>query len=430
MDGWQERTFSTGTLAGGQSGAPPGASEASRMARRRTLLRLLSLAVGLLTANRAAAFELWDDRLQIHGYFETQVRAIARDFDASDGWDLTQWAWVLDLEVEADLLPDGWGPFDLVTGFGRAEVRYDCVWNRACWLSSSANAFGDRARRLPKRLSHGRRDGYVGNVFVGDLRRYHGEPLETMSIRFRDRPDEAAKPYPIDRTEAFYILFTSPGPDQLLGTADDPSPFYFERYYKPGKCRFSARRTKGFTDAVGLFNLGPLDPACFIEPIGAFIDKPNPFRAGDFNPITGTGGGLALPYRPAPELAFDAPAPSDRARGVWLPNAETARLLHKQAIDDAEINFRQAELAWNRGASQQDEKELRELYLDLDGALSQPGSVQSPGPGALLSAELRRVANCPVGRARDLVVLRCGSPRGSATGDGGQLRRLPVGRSR
>jgi len=328
---------------------------------------LLGPAIWLCAALAAPAGAVgWaDGRLELHGYYELQVRAIARDFDASDDWDVTQLAHVLDLELELDLLPAGAPIFDAASLFTRIEVRYDCVWSHACGLFPSVNAFGNGAKKLPKRLNDGRRDGFVGNVFTGDTRHYRGEPLETFRLAYKDRPDDSRAPYGIDRTEAFFIVFKSPGPDQVLGTEDDPSPFFFDRYFGGGRCKFSSKATRGFTDGQGILNLGPIDPDCEVEPIAAFADKPNPFRTGDFNELYGVPGGLALPYRPAPERDFDSPAGDDVARGLWIPNAPLARLIRDDEFDDPELHFSQTDLAWNHGASQ-DEGELKELYLDLE----------------------------------------------------------------
>jgi hypothetical protein len=336
----------------------------SRCASRR---RLAGLGCALLVAwaAPARAIEWADGRFELHGYYELQVRGIARDFQKNDDWDLTQLAHVLNLELEANLLPEGVTLLDEATLFTRVEVRYDCVWSHGCGLFPSANAFGNGAKKLPRRLNDGRRDGFVGGVFTGDRRHFRGEPLETFRLAYRDRPDDSRAPYGIDRTEAFYTVFTSPGPDQVLGTADDPSPFFFARYFGGGRCKFSSRYTRGFIDGQGILNLGPLDPDCEVEPIAAFADKPNPFRAGDLNPLYGVPGGLALPYRPAPERDFDSPAGDDVARGLWIPNASLARRIREDDFDDPELSFSQTDLAWNHGASQ-DEGELKELYLDLE----------------------------------------------------------------
>lgn len=320
----------------------------------------------LLLGGHAEAISLVDGRVEVHGFYEMQIRGIARDFDASDDWDLTQFAHVVDLEFEIDLIRDGAGPFDLVSLFARVEVRYDCVWTRACGLFPGANAFGDGAKKLPKRLNDGRRTGYSGNSFLGDTRHYRGEPLETFRLPSRDRPDDSRRPYAIDRTEAFYLTFLSPGPDSVLGTADDPAPFVYSRYFGNGECKFSSRYLRGFTNGVGLGRLGPIDPACDVEPIAAFADKPNPFRPGDIHPLYGTGGSLALPYRPATEVSNHSSSPDYVPRGLWIPNKKLRELIRDGEIEDPEVNFSQNELSWNRGASQQDEKELKELYFDIE----------------------------------------------------------------
>ena len=56
------------------------------------------------------------------------------------------------------------------------------------------------------------------------------------------------------------------------------------------------------------------------------------------------------------------------AQGLWLPNPELAQMLRDDEFDDDNFdqNFSQNELAWNRGASQDDEYELKELYLDIE----------------------------------------------------------------
>ncbi len=319
-----------------------------------------------LWATGAEAIDLWERRVQVHGYYDFQLRALADDLSYADDFDVSQMAHVLNLEVEAALAPNGFGPFDLVSAFARIEARYDCVWTRGCGLFPSINAYGDGAKRYPKRLHNGRRFGYVGGVWAGDTRRWRADPIETFGFSYKDRPEEGRVPSGIQHTEAFWTIFTSPGGDQVLGTADDPSPFYFDRYFQPGRCRFAVKRTQSYTDGVGVFNLGPMDPDCDVEPIAAFIDKPNPFRARDRNPLTGGGGGGALPFRPAPEIAFDSDSPEWIPRGLWIPNPELARLLEDGDLEEPALNFSQDELAWNRGASQGAEKELKELYVDVE----------------------------------------------------------------
>ena len=141
---------------------------ASASCRKGLVCALTLLAV---LASPAAAIEFWDDRIQIHGFYGMQVRSLMEDFNTRNGWDLTQWYHILNLEIEADIAPDGVGPLDLVSAFGRIEVRYDCVWTRGCSIFNSADTYGNRARRLPGRLHRGRRTGYTQQAFTGDMRK-------------------------------------------------------------------------------------------------------------------------------------------------------------------------------------------------------------------------------------------------------------------
>ncbi len=341
------------------------------MRTRFALIGSIGLTLGMLVAGWAAparAMEFWDDRIQIHGFYETQLRTIARDFSPSDGFDLTQWYNILNVEIEADLVPDGFGPFDLVSAYSRIEVRYDCVWKRACGMFRSVNAFGDRTRRLPERLADGRRAGFrsTGNLFNGDTRFFRDIPREFLPYENRNRPRGAAVLSPLFNIEGIDTLFDSVGADGVFGTPDDPAPFYFSSILED-ECDFTFRRTKGSANGVGVQIMGPWRPSCDIDPIGKLADKPNPLSSRDFNSILGATGSGALPLRPAPERrANDASAPDSMARGVYYPNQALARRLREDKFDNFDQNFREAELAWNRGASQQDEKELKELYFDIE----------------------------------------------------------------
>ena len=72
------------------------------------------MAVAISTSSRssAAALEFWDGRLAIHGFYGMQVRSIIESYQwQNNSWDLTQWYHVLNLEIEADIAPEGFGPF-------------------------------------------------------------------------------------------------------------------------------------------------------------------------------------------------------------------------------------------------------------------------------------------------------------------------------
>ena len=94
----------------------------------------LVVAAALVVAGPARALEAFDGALQLHGYFEIQTRVLARDYSPNDGYHLAQWYNILNLELEWDAAPQGWGPFNFVSGFMRAEVRYDCVWTGGCYI--------------------------------------------------------------------------------------------------------------------------------------------------------------------------------------------------------------------------------------------------------------------------------------------------------
>ena len=326
------------------------------------------LAAALFVAPSASAFEFFDGRIEVHGFYEAQLRAIARDMSANDDWDLTQWYNVLNVEIDLNVAPDGFGPFDLISGFVRVEARYDCIWTKACGMFPSVNTYGDNARRFPYRYADGRESGLTGAVETGDRRLRHGIPIDMLDFHFKDFPQSGTRnPAYLWHVPGVSTLFGVPGPDGVQGTADDPAFYVFERYVRPGnEYRFGLRRIKGPENGGGLQTLGPWNPRNRIIPNGGLSDRANPFNPEDINPIFGTPGGAFLPYRPAPEFAITERAPIDRSRGLHYPNAAVARMLRKDEFDDFDQNFSEEELAWNRGASQQDEKELKEAYLDIE----------------------------------------------------------------
>jgi hypothetical protein len=316
---------------------------------------------------RLEAIEFFEGNLEIHGAYETQVRAIARDFEPADGIDLTQWYHILNIEAEADFAPDGIGPFDVFQGFMRIEVRYDCVWTRACGIFSSVDAFGDGAKRLPRRLNDGRRAGFrpSGALFTNHTRRFSDIPREFLPFAFRGMPSGSSKPSEIFDIQGLDTLFGSRGVDDIFGNADDPAPFYFAKQIDD-ECRFGFRGRNGSMDGVGTQIMGPWHPKCKIRPIGRLRNKPNPVSDIDFSPITGSVGTGPLPFRPQPRLGWTRDPQKGEAQGVYYPSYRLAQQLRDGKFDSFDQNFRQEELAWNRGASQQDEKELKEAYLDIE----------------------------------------------------------------
>ncbi|MCP5070235.1 MAG: hypothetical protein GY946_27010, partial [bacterium] len=320
----------------------------------------------------ATALEFFDRRLQIHGFYEQQIRSIWTDFTGKNDGDLTQWYHVLNLEVEADIAPAGFGPFDLVSGFARIEARFDCVWRRGCWMFDNVDVYGDRPGRLPSRIQNGRRSGFRGTQFLGDVRRAFDGNIGGHAFLYRNTVLPGSRvAVGVDGALSYSrFLGASPGLDGVLDDefydkdSDDPAQLLFSNL---DECLFASRRTRGTENGFGnqqlIHNI-----ECEIEPLHDASQVPNPFRAHDFNgPVLGgAGGGGALPLRPAPEVRFDAGAPDDVPSGLWLPNERLQQAIRDGDFDAFDQNFTVNELQWNRGASQQDEKELKEAYLEFE----------------------------------------------------------------
>ncbi|MGI9591711.1 MAG: DUF1302 family protein, partial [Myxococcota bacterium] len=115
----------------------------------------------------AHAVEAFDGRIQLHGFYEMQVRALNRDF--AEELDLAQWYHVINLELEFDILPDGWGPFDLLQAYVRAEGRYDCIYTGGCKIFPSVNTFGNHSQDLPLRLRDAVDDSWAGTIEVNEF---------------------------------------------------------------------------------------------------------------------------------------------------------------------------------------------------------------------------------------------------------------------
>jgi len=436
----------------------------------RGIERLRASALALVVASSFAAgsawgFDAFDGRLEAHGAFASQVRAMNADF--SEDWDVTQWYNVFTLELEFDLIQDTVGPIDLLSGFIRAEVRYDCVYSRGCGMFRSMNAYGDRSKSLPRRLMPS--DKAVRHA--GRIRIFN-EPSEDLNGNGVLDPGE-------DLNDNAFLDLGASG--RLSGSNTDP----FGPGREPTLSLFAnAAGADGFTPAQDCVDVDSSDALCGVLAGGSVVsdvweDNDNPFPAvaraggyGDFRwagiggpwlpknffranalgassgnpfdsragsyavqasvyngyvlaantnaplfdaagvPISEMGvpdggdyrdrvidaatngegledlnanslvdeGGLAatgfgeLPYRPVPLFREDgagmigqAQNPGD-ARGLFVPSLPLARALNAGSFSPIEndYNFSQAQRAWNRGASQRDEKELKEAYLDIE----------------------------------------------------------------
>jgi len=355
------------------------------------------LAAGLVlcVAAPAGAFEYFDGRLQVHGFFEEQVRALSNNFSMADDLDLAQWYHVLNAEIEYDFAPDGWGPFDVLSGYVRLEARYDCVWTRACGMFDSANAFGNRARHLPNYKVNGHGSGMSATAWLGDFNsgpfnprpqtaRYTevrsvprldnrvtvgGQPLTHPIIAYQASENDR-RPARVDQIPGLSGLFVVRGLNQTFERGgDDPAFFYFSKQLG---CMFGMRHVPGGENGVGSQIIGPINPRCDVDQFGGLRSKPNPFLSDDENPILpdGSGGFLGgsgeLPARVAAEIPLGMGGHRSKSKGVSYPSAGLQRWMNNRDLDDPGQDFNQRELSWNRGDSQSWEKELKEAYLDME----------------------------------------------------------------
>jgi len=120
----------------------------------------------------AGAIDFWDGRVEVHGFYETRMSFGYEDFNSANKIDMYGWLQVLNLEIESEIAPDGWGPFDMVSAYSRVEVKYDCVWNHACGVFESVDAFGNNPGNLPHRVQNARRQGIAASQVTFDERPY------------------------------------------------------------------------------------------------------------------------------------------------------------------------------------------------------------------------------------------------------------------
>ena len=80
-----------------------------------------------------------------------------------------------------------------------------------------------------------------------------------------------------------------------------------------------------------------------------------------------TGGQGENPFRPGPDRASADPrARRAEARGLYVPSVGLRRALGSGDLDSLDFEYGELDRAFNRGASQQRTRELKEAYLDVD----------------------------------------------------------------
>lgn len=407
----------------------------ARQARGRSRARLAGLVtlatflpmLAALPPVAARAIEFFDGRVEIHGYAETQVRSISKDFRLHEEWDLSQWYLIGNVEIELDIAPEGFGPIDLLSGYVRVEGRYDCVWTGACGIFDSVNTYGDRAERLPERLSDGRKLQFrgalganavridsAGNVQdFSDKRRRTSIPLGQDGSRFAIGP--LARPVPNEHGLANLwqvpalgqLFFGNPGLDPNgvdgnldpivdPGLNDDDVTGCFTGNTSPFPCRypgayvaerifdyrFGISSTRGPTGGNGNRVWGPWRPQDKIVAWALLRDRVNPYNRDELHPVVVDPDGMPiagngqLPFRPQAAFAADSNGDGfingldDRgplvSRGLYYPGTPLRRAIADPDFDQPKINFSQERLAWNHGAAQEQTRELKEAYLDIE----------------------------------------------------------------
>jgi hypothetical protein len=320
---------------------------------------LAAAALFALLAPRAGAIEVLDGRIQAHGFVEMQIRAIDRDFE--EELDLVQWYNILNVEIEFDIAPDGFGPIDLLEAFVRIEGRYDCVYQQRgpCNIFPSVNTYGDDAKRLPKRLRDGIDPEYGGSIYLREVNPAFPDkgPASFQELpQFEDWFEEnrGADAF-LEGRESDSLVglpgFTAaqlqarldaglPPPSELSayrgGTDDDPARYTFDSILD---FKFAIKRM----DGPGLgqnFLIGPWLPENYVEELAVLRDLANPLRGRDA-PVIGPpeqrtrffgsfeGGLRGLGDDPDPRLAVN---------GGYLPLSVLGPLDLPYPLDPAYVN--------------------------------------------------------------------------------------------
>ncbi len=78
------------------------------------------------------------------------------------------------------------------------------------------------------------------------------------------------------------------------------------------------------------------------------------------------GGVTELPARPAPDVGNLAKFDPNVAQGLYIPSSNLRRALLQQDFDNPDMNLSETDRSWNRGQSQQEWKEVKEAYVDVE----------------------------------------------------------------
>ncbi|MCH2162858.1 MAG: hypothetical protein MK085_13440, partial [Phycisphaerales bacterium] len=267
----------------------------------------------------------------------------------SDQFDVTQWYNVFNVELELDIAPDGFGPFDAVSAYVRAEVRFDCIYSRGCGIVEAINTYGNRSQDLPRRLNNARE-----MVAAGTINRFQqtatsivvdsSDPTATDATDVVTRTGQYAlpghKPVPIGKAGPFAVLGQQAGVDGYLGdppdltsiygdaaanilVADDPFPMLMGAF---DDWRVTSVATKGGSSGGRPTEaLTPWLPEDFTLPNGGLAGKVNPFddsRASPQLQAQAYNGavGAAIGYTKGNVIAGDTSTYFESILGTYLAN--------------------------------------------------------------------------------------------------------------
>ncbi len=252
-------------------------------------------------------------RLRINASVEHQLRVLADGFEPAKAY-LSQSALVVNVEPEADLLVEPWGPVASLSGFARIEVRDVCVYN-GCGTIGGERIFGGDARASPARnWADGPTLSRIGPYELREL----GIPVEHVQ----------------DDLELLPIV-ANPGFAPFFDLGIDPD-ITTEAFGPVASDSFSWKEIHVAGQDVAV-PLGPWPYGVDIEPNGALRHE--------------TSTTLPLPLRPA-------------TSSLYTPSASLRE--EEEQFDSFGTNFDEHELAWNHGASQSQTYELKEIHLDLE----------------------------------------------------------------
>ena len=271
--------------------------QGSYLRRAGLALVAFSGAATLLAPGRVAAFEFFDGKLSVHGFFESQLRAINADF--SEQFDVTQWYQILNIETELDILDDTMGILDLMSAYLRVEVRFDCIYSRGCGMFRSMNAYGDRSKSLPRRLNNAVRRFGIGGFALSDRVAALQEAWPDANFdRYEEtrRSGESRDPAPLSQATGFVILADGKGADLIRNhfirdtpvfsdgdpnplVRDDPFPLEFTNFQD---YRFAQINSRGGTNyGLPTTLLAPWLPKNKSFPNAGLANIVNPFDSSD-----------------------------------------------------------------------------------------------------------------------------------------------------